>query len=86
MPRLFVEAGIGAPSGTDVYGLIDSLQRIHPVLVAVYQSLLPIALKVGITSQEQSERFLRELPERANDGDYHTGAWPVMIATWKQKM
>lgn len=85
MPRLFVDAGIGSPTGTDVYGIIDTLQRIYPMLMAVYQSLLPIALKAGITTPEQSERFLRELPERANDGDYYTGAWPLMIATWKQK-
>lgn len=86
MPRLFVDAGIGSPTGTDVYGIIDSLQRIYPMLMAVYQSLLPIALKAGITTQEQSERFLRELPKQANDGDYYTGAWPLMIATWKQKL
>ena len=85
MPRLFVDAGIGSPTRTDVYGIVDSLQRIHPMLTAVYQSLLPIALKVGVTNQEQSERFLRELPQQANDGDYRTGAWPLMIATWKQK-
>lgn len=86
MPRLFVEAGIGAPTGTDVYGIIDSLQRVHPMLMAVYQSLLPIALKVGITTDEQSQRFLTELPQQASSSDYHTGAWPLMIATWKQKV
>ena len=85
MPRLFVDAGIGSPTGTDVYGIIESLQEIHPMLMAVYQSLLPIALKAGVTNQEQSERFLRELPEQANNGDYYTGTWPLMIATWKQK-
>ncbi|GAB3643105.1 class I SAM-dependent methyltransferase [Spirosoma arcticum] len=85
MPQLFVEAGIGPPTGTDVYGIIDQLQRIHPMLTAVYQSLLPIALQAGVTNQEQSERFFRELPQQANDGDYYTGAWPLMIATWKQK-
>ena len=85
MPRLFVDAGIRSPTGTDVYGIIDSLQHIYPMLMAVYQSLLPIALKVGITNQAQSERFLKELPEQANNGDYHTGSWPLMIATWKQK-
>ena len=85
MPRLFVDAGIGSPSGTDVYGIVETLQGIYPMLMAVYQSLLPIALKAGITNQEQSERFLKELPERANDGNYYTGGWPLMIATWKQK-
>jgi ubiquinone/menaquinone biosynthesis C-methylase UbiE len=85
MPRLFVEAGIGEPIGTDVYGILQPLQRIYPMLLAVYQSLLPIALKVGVTTEEQSARFLRELPEYANCGDYYTGGWPLMIATWKQK-
>lgn len=85
MPRLFVDAGIGLPTGTDVYGIIEPLQRSYPMLIGVYQSLLPIALKVGLTTQEQSERFLRELPGQAHDGDYRTGAWPLMIATWKQK-
>ena len=86
MPRLFDEADIGAPTGTDVYGIIAPLQRIYPMLVAVYQSLLPIALKVGITNEAQSKRFLNELPEQANSGDYYTGGWPLMIATWKQKI
>lgn len=86
MPYLFVEAGIGAPTGTDVYGIIASLQRTYPMLLAVYQSLLPIALKVGITSEEQSKRFLTEMPQLANSGAYYTGGWPLMIATWKQKV
>ena len=85
MPRLFVEAGIGAPTGTDVYGILEPLQRIYPMLLAVYQSLLPIALRVGVTTEAQSNRFMQELPEYANGGDYYTGGWPLMIATWKQK-
>lgn len=86
MPRLFVEAGIGPPSGTDVYGIIASLQRIYPMLMAVYQSLLPIALEAGITNEENSKRFLAEMPQQANSEAYYTGGWPLMIATWKQKL
>ncbi|QMW00712.1 methyltransferase domain-containing protein [Spirosoma foliorum] len=86
MPGLFVEAGIGAPTNTDIYGLIEPFQKIYPMLVAVYRSLLPAALKMGVTTEQQSNRFLTELAEQAQNRTYYTGSWPLMIATWKQKV
>ena len=86
MPRLFVDAGVGAPTGTDVYGILSPLQQSYRMIIGVYQSLLPIALKIGITTQTQSERFVAELTEQANSDEYYVGSWPLMIATWKQKI
>ncbi len=85
LPRLFVEAGIGAPTGTDVYGLLEPLHQFYPMVMAVYQSLLPVALNLGITTEAQSRRFSTELVERATSTDYYAGSWPLMIATWAQK-
>ena len=86
MPRLFVEAGLGEPTGTDVYGVLQPLHQMHSMLVAVYQSLLPIALNLRLTTQEKSRRFIDGLPALANSEEYYTCNWPLMIATWKQKI
>ncbi len=86
MPHLFVDAGVGEPTGTDVYGLIEPLRQFYPMLLASYRSILPIALQLGLTTKEQSEQFLTGLPELANGPVYYTARWPLMIATWKQKL
>ncbi|MVM29045.1 methyltransferase domain-containing protein [Spirosoma sp. HMF4905] len=85
MPRLFVEAGLGEPTGTDVYGVIQPLKQMYPMLVSVYKSLLPVALNLGLTTPEKSRRFIEGLPELATSATYYTANWPLMIATWKQK-
>lgn len=86
MPFLFAQAGIGPPTGTDVYGIVEPLKRIYPMLMGVYQSLLPLALKAGITTEVQNQRFMTELPQQANSDEYYTGGWPLLITSWKQKV
>lgn len=45
LPRLFVQAGIGTPDGTDVTGHVEPLGAAGGAFMAnVYRSLLPVAL------------------------------------------
>lgn len=85
LPAYFVRAGIGAPDGTDVTGVLQSLRESGPIFFATYRSLLPKALELGITTQEESEAFLAEV-ERAMAGEqYYSSFWPLLVGVWKRK-
>ena len=57
LPGYFIKAGIDAPDGTDVAGDLLPLRQSAAMGAAVYRSLLPLALKFGITTEERSRRF-----------------------------
>jgi hypothetical protein len=50
LPGHFIEAGIGAPDGTDVSGHLLPMRVGAQMLAAVYRSVLPLALKYGAPS------------------------------------
>jgi trans-aconitate methyltransferase len=81
LPAFFIEAGIGTPDGTDVAGFL------HPggigILAGVYRSLLPLALKHGITTQERSDWFFEEI-RKLTDANHYVLS-PSLISAWKQK-
>ena len=85
LPAYFAEAGLGVPEGTDVAGFLMSLEQARPMFLAVYTSLLPTALELGITTEAESASFLREIEEAAAGELYYSAFWPLLIGVWKRK-
>ena len=81
LPAFFIEAGIGAPDGTDVAGFLHTAGI--NMIAAVYRSVLPLALKHGITTKERSDWFFEEIRKLA--GTDHYVLSPSLISAWKQK-
>lgn len=84
LPWHFVEAGLGTPDGGDVSGILASMEQSWEMAAAVYQSLLPLALKLGVTTAAESERFFRQIEEAAGQR-YHAVLWPLLLGAWKCK-
>src|SRR6266545_3768422 len=61
LPAYFRAAGLGAPDGTDVSGILSPMAAAVPMMEAVYRSVLPQALKLGITTEARSDALLAEL-------------------------
>jgi len=83
LPSYFIEAGLGPPDETDVGGCLAPLAKSIPMLAAVYQSVLPLALKFGITTEERSAAFLAELSNSGSQDGYFL--WPLLLSAWKRK-
>lgn len=83
LPSYFIEAGIGPPDGTDVGGCLAPLANSIPMLAAVYRSVLPLALKFGVTTEEQSAAFFAELDKSESQDGYFL--WPLLLSAWKRK-
>src|SRR5262249_5522477 len=83
LPGFFIEAGIGPPDGTDVTGfLLPSLVSAE-MLAAVYRSVLPVALKHGLTTEERRVSFLEDI-RKLESASYYI-LWPLLVSAWKQK-
>jgi hypothetical protein len=54
------------------------------MLTAVYKSLLPLALKLGVTTEERSKQFFAEGADAARD-DTSYALLPLIISVWKRK-
>ena len=85
LPIHFVEAGIGWPDGTDVSGILSPLEPAGEMIQAVYRSILPKAIELGVTSEEESRRFFRSMGAALADGRPRAGLWPLVIGAWKRK-
>ena len=85
LPLLFAEAGIGAVDGTDVAGRLEPFAVTSAMFGAVYRSVLPGALALGLTTEEQSERWFADLARDTREAGAHAAMWPLMIGAWKRK-
>ena len=83
LPCHFIEAGIGAPDGTDVSGHLLPMRVGAQMLAAVYRSVLPIALKYGVTTEQRSVSFFEEIQKSESDSPYLL--WPLLVSAWRQK-
>jgi ubiquinone/menaquinone biosynthesis C-methylase UbiE len=83
LPGYFIEAGIGTPDGTDVSGHLLSMQVGARMLAAVYRSVLPLALKYGVTTEQRSASFFEEIRKSESDSSYFL--WPLLVSAWRQK-
>jgi ubiquinone/menaquinone biosynthesis C-methylase UbiE len=85
LPTYFVQAGIGAPDGTDMHLPLMPLAASAAMFEAVCRSLLPKAIEFGITTDANIQRVFRELQEALGDGGYYSVLWPLMVGVWKHK-
>lgn len=54
------------------------------MMEGVYRSVLPQALKLGLTTEARSGALLADLAALARRGDLW-GRWPLLISAWKRK-
>jgi ubiquinone/menaquinone biosynthesis C-methylase UbiE len=85
LPTYFVEAGIGAPDGTDMHLPLMPLAPSAVAFEAVCRSVLPKAIEFGITTDAHIQRVFREIQRAFGDGRYYSVLWPLMIGVWKRK-
>jgi len=83
LPGFFVEAGVGPSDGTDVTGFILPWRVGAEIIAAVYRSVLPLALKHGVTTGERSGWFFEEIQKSKPANCYMLS--PLLISAWKQK-
>jgi ubiquinone/menaquinone biosynthesis C-methylase UbiE len=85
LPHTFEQAGIGAPDGVRATPLFfQPLREIGGYMKATYRSVLPIALKLGLTSEGEAAEFFASM-DRAirEEPTYVLG--PLVVAAWKKK-
>jgi SAM-dependent methyltransferase len=84
LPNHFERAGIGVPDGTAVSALLVSLDQLAPYLVATFRSLIPAARRLGIETEQRSERFLAALADESRNGRRDV-LGPLLVSAWKRK-
>lgn len=84
IPALFVEGGLGKPDGTHVAGRLGALEEYIGIMAAAYRSTLPIAIQLGVTTQERGEWFFQQVDNLPQDR-YYSLLSPLLLGTWKQK-
>jgi ubiquinone/menaquinone biosynthesis C-methylase UbiE len=85
LPELFVQAGIGAPDGTDVCGHLEPLAEAHRMFTAAYTSVLPTAIAHGITTEQRAGTTVSEVARDAERFPCRSALWPLLIGAWKHK-
>jgi SAM-dependent methyltransferase len=85
LPRLFIEAGVGVPDGTDVSGRLERLADASMMLEGVFRSLLPLALNRTIVTEPEAETLLAQLRHDADADRERPVLWPLLIGAWKRK-
>jgi hypothetical protein len=85
LPVLCADAGIGAPDGTDGAGRLEPLATTSAMLAAVYHSLLPVALSLGLTTEQRAAEWFAQLARDTADHAHHAALWPLLIGAWKRK-
>ncbi len=85
LPGYFDRAGLGRPDGVQAIAMFEPSEVMAAYLKASYESSRPAALKLGVTTEERSERLLAELDAEAHrsDGGYVVG--PLVVGAWKRK-
>lgn len=84
LPSCFAEAGIGPPEGSEAASLLGPFSQYGPMYRAVYASLLPAALKLGVTTEADSEAYFREVETAMGESKY-TVFFPLLVGVWKRK-
>jgi len=85
LPVYFVEAGIGAPDGTDMNLPMTSFEPFITMYQTLCRSLLPKAIELGITTETRMQSVFRDLQQATAEGRQYSALWPLMIGVWKRK-
>jgi ubiquinone/menaquinone biosynthesis C-methylase UbiE len=86
LPLLMAEADIGWPDGTDVTGRLQPLAECEAEIASVYSSLLPGALALGVTTEEDAEEWLDAFARDVKRFPYTATLMPLMMGAWKRKV
>jgi SAM-dependent methyltransferase len=85
LPLLFQQAGLDTCDGTDVAGRLESLRSGGWLFSEVYRSILPLAVRLGLTTKVGYERWFHAFArDTANHPDYAL-LWPLLVGAWKRK-
>jgi ubiquinone/menaquinone biosynthesis C-methylase UbiE len=84
LPLHFAAAGLGEPDGTDVAGLLLPLAEIGVMFQAVYQSIRPVGLRLGLTTEADGQAFLAEIANVTHQRR-GVGMSPLLVSAWKRK-
>lgn len=84
LPAHFESAGLGTPDGTDVSGFLAPIADTGGFCEASYSSALPAALRLGITTRSDAERFRAEFAEAAADRANYVRL-PTMVGAFRRK-
>lgn len=83
LPTYVGKACGGSPVESHVHAIMFPMSEVADLLSATYKSLLPGALKLGITTEEDAVRFLTDMDEvKTSDAQFLS---PLIISAWKQK-
>jgi ubiquinone/menaquinone biosynthesis C-methylase UbiE len=82
LPTYFVEAGLGTPDGTDVAALFKEMAVLGRMTQAVYNSVFPMAQKLGIADEASRKRILGAIDDAIQAGGSY-GLSPLLIGAWK---
>jgi hypothetical protein len=67
-----------------VAGLLLPLAEIGGMFEAVYPSMLPMALRFGLTTQTAAQAFIAEITEASRERQ-GVGMPPLLVSAWKHK-
>jgi len=81
----FVDAGLGAPDGTDVTGVTGLLRDYGPRVVAGFRSLLPAALELELVTEAEGNTCLAELGRLIAEGPDCSYSSFLLVSAWKRR-
>ena len=85
LPSLFEEAGVGTPDATDVAGRLERLVEAAPMLEGVVRSLVPAAVRQGLTTESDAEALLARLHDAVAEDPARPLLWPLLLGAWKRR-
>lgn len=83
LPLHFIDAGIGAPDGTDIAGALTPSSRATAMLRALLHSLRPAGIALGVLDAAGFDAMDRDLAAEAETPGFARG--PDMVSVWKRK-
>jgi ubiquinone/menaquinone biosynthesis C-methylase UbiE len=86
LPTYFIDAGIGVPDGSRVYGSLRPISdaNILGMLKGYKSAILPLAIKFGMTTRERGEEVMKSLDSLPNKDSYFL-LGSLFITVWKRK-
>ena len=66
-----------------VWGLLTPLRDVKDYLATTYRSIVPMVIKLGIATQEETELHINGLEQAIDSQPYYLGS--LLVAVYKQK-
>jgi SAM-dependent methyltransferase len=85
LPLLHEQAGVGPVDGVDVLGRLESLSVDGEMYEAIFRSMLPAAVELGVTTRARGERWFGEFARDVARHGERRAVWPLMIGTWRRE-